>query len=230
MKINQFIESLNRLPEDLYVLIETQDGKILPAGITTAQVSNKGLNSAYLNFDEFGVIFIQTIRKSIHLRTTLTNDLRIDCIKIAAFLNAPQSIIKLIHTYSPVQLFYGEENYSCIIKQIDRCCTIKEVKQKAIRLMKKFDSIKKFKAIIFRYRLNGLDILKDSILTTVFSGIGLNKETIELNNLKIDPGKAVVISTILNKRNSKCDFSIRQKDGIKTPKKYTKLLMKLQLK
>jgi hypothetical protein len=62
----------------------------------------------------------------------------------------------------------------------------------------------------------------------MFYGIGLNKNTICVNNKQLMPGNSIIISTLPDRDKSYCDFSISRGNQEKPVMKYTKLLYDLK--
>lgn len=223
MTISKLIELLKTLPNNLYFLLETCTGEILPAGIkmTHRKIDNSKLHSRWVIYSPENKEKEHILLDFIH-KKNITFD-HPDIQIINSKFNLGDDIL---NGFFPEH----EGNIEHVsIRKAKHLYNLSEVIDRALQLEKRVTRLNCPEYLIYQYIFpNRLNLIKNTLHTTIFSGIGLNKEVINLGTRQILPGEAVIVSTLTEKGKSYCDFSISRGNRIKAPKKYTKLLLKLR--
>lgn len=226
MTITELIDKFKTLPKDIYVVLENNKGELLPGTVkmTHRRIRNSNLHKLWQLIEPSDrrivrdAILLDLNYKINH--SSLDNNLEILNIRDRLGIDK-----KLINSF----LFEPEgrniEHVS--IKRAKQLHTLKEVSSRAAELERRVIRLNLPNNLKFYYTLDGLNLVKN-IYSTMFYGIGLNKNTICVDNKQLMPGNSIIISTLPDRNNSYCDFSISRGNQEKPVMKYTKLLYDLK--
>ena len=217
MTVDEFREILRRLPNNLPVYLESEDGRVLPAKI---EVPNLVIDPT--NRSLFGLLHVKKHDQTIYVKEEpgcLSHNLALNSSKIMELLDIEHCGI--CDTSNLIRnMFYFT------ITEADKLNNTDSLRLSIRNYRKTFIGLNKLITadIMFQYRnLQGLQKI-DNLVTSIFYGIGLNKRPIE----NIPAGNALVISkaVVPIRPKSICDLSFLR-NNIVLPKKYTKLSMNL---
>lgn len=234
MTLATLIEIFNKLPDDIYLLLETNHGKIIPGGIKNAY-----REKPIPNLNKEWLFFKNNTKNIIYL--TLTYPVGHNNILNQPDIQKLKELLKIenLNTANNYLFSATTEQRWVSFGKTKHLRKLKKVKEKLNYLVNKlnemtselksdpFDEITD-RSLLFQYTfLNTFSILRSTIYTSIFFGIGLNKTTIQIGNTRIMPGRALIISKYPEKNKSICDFSFSNGDLFPSPKKYTNLSLNL---
>ncbi len=217
MTVDEFRGILRRLPNNLPVYLESENGEVLPAKI---EVPNLVID--HTNRPLFGLL--QCVKKRdqiIYVKDEpgcLSHNLTLNSSKIMELLDIKHCGICDTSNLN-MNMFYFTITEADKLNNTDSLrLSIRSHRITFIKL-KKLVTVD----IMFQYKnLQGLQKI-DNLVTSIFYGIGLNKRPIE----NIPAGSALVISkaAVPIRPKSICDLSLLRNNIV--PRKYTKLSMNL---
>lgn len=210
MTIKELVEIFKKyqLPENLYILWENEPGKVFPICIECiVEEPVKDNEKLYANRINFVINTEKTIAsiKEIYFDYSCPENVKKDLVEwiINRFGKNPVAV-KAIYCSS-----YTMDLVVSITSDL-KAKTIKEI----------LDSVDKWVQFEFVISLCNKVLKKDkkgdsiNIYTDYISGIGINKKPVIINELKINPGEAVVISSVFFTdytnvpKEHYCDFSL----------------------
>ena len=217
MTVDEFRGILRRLPNNLPVYLESEDGEVLPAKI---EVPNLVID--HTNRSLFGLLHVKKYNQTIYVKDEpgcFSYNLALNSSKIMELLDIEHCGICDTSSLDRNMFYFT-------ITGADKLNNTNSLRLSIRNYRKMFIGLNKLITadIMFQYRnLQGLQKI-DNLVTSIFYGIGLNKRPIE----NIPAGSALVISkTVVPIRpKSICDLSFLR-NNIVLPKKYTKLSMNL---
>lgn len=220
MTVDEFRGILRRLPNNLPVYLESENGEVLPAKIEVPNLVIDHINRAL-----FGLLYVEKYSRTIFVKkepnclSHISHILALNGSKIMELLD-----IKHCDKCDTSNINRNMSYFT--ITEADKLNNINSLRLSIRNYRKMFIEFNKFVPvnIMFQYKnLQGLQMI-DNLLTSIFYGIGLNKRPIE----NIPVGNALVISkaSVPNRPKSICDLSFLR-NNIVLPKKYTKLSMNL---
>lgn len=218
MTVDEFRGILRRLPNNLPVYLESENGEILPANI---EVPNLVID--HTNRSLFGLL--QCVKKRdqiIYVKEEpgcFSYNLAQNSSKIMELLDIEHCGICDTSNLNRNMFYFT------ITGTADKLNNADSLRLSIRNYRKKFIELKKLITvdIMFQYKnLQGLQKI-DNLVTSIFYGIGLNKRPIE----NIPAGSALVISkaVVPIRQKSICDLSLFRNNIV--PRKYTKLSMNL---
>lgn len=219
MTVDEFSGILRRLPNNLPVYLESENGEVLPAKI---EVPNLVID--YTNRSLFGLLQVKEHSQTIYVKeepnclSHISHILALNGSKIMELLD-----IKHFGRCDTSNL--NRNMFYFTITEADKLNNISSLRLSIRNYRKTFIELNKLVTVNIKFQYKNLQELQmvDSLVTSIFYGIGLNKRPIE----NIPVGNALVISKALvpNRPKSICDLSFLRNNIVL--KKYTKLSMNL---
>lgn len=220
MTVDEFRGILRRLPNNLPVYLESENGEVLPAKI---EVPNLVID--YTNRHLFELLHVKEHSQTIFVKeesnclSHISHILALNISKIMKLLDIKHC--NVCHTSN-----LNRDMFYFTITEADKLNNTSSLRLSIRNYRKMFIELNKLITvdIMFQYKnLQGLQKI-DNLITSILYGIGLNKRPIE----NIPAGNALVISkaSVPNRSKSICDLSFLR-DSTVLPKKYTKLSMNL---
>lgn len=217
MTVDKFREILRRLPNNLLVYLESEDGRVLPAKI---EVPNLVID--HTNRSLFGLL--QCVKKRDQIIYVKEEP---GCFSYNLAQNSSKimELLDIEHCGICDTSSLDRNMFYFTITEADKLNNADSLRLSIRNYRKMFIELKKLinVDIMFQYKnLQGLQKI-DNLVTSILYGIGLNKRPIE----NIPAGSALVISkaVVPIRQKSICDLSLFRNNIV--PRKYTKLSMNL---